>query len=417
MRILLSAYACEPGRGSEPGVGWNWARQIARSHEVWVITRVHRRDKIEKALSDEPDLKASFIYYDLPRWTTRWWKKGQRGVHLHYHLWQIGAFFVVWRLCRQVSFDYIHHITFGTYWKPSFLAMLPVPFIWGPVGGGEKAPVSFRRWFTPRGRVFESIRDLVQTAGTWDPFVRLTARRSVLALAKTEQTAAELYRLGCPLVHVMSEAGLPAEECTRLFGIPARHGGPFRILSLGRLVHWKGFELSLRAYARLRRELPDAEYWLVGDGPERERLERMAAQMEVGDKVRFFGNVPRTEVLNLLAECDVLVHPSLHDSGGWVCVEAMAAGRPVVCLDTGGPTMQVTAATGFRIRPENPPQAINGVADALAVLGRDPDLRNRMGDAARQHVARHFACDGARNRSDDIFHLLGHQTEKVGSAS
>ena len=68
LKVLMSAYACEPGRGSEPEVGWQWAFQMARFHEVTVVTRANNRAVIDRALADYPGAKPEFIYYDLPAW-------------------------------------------------------------------------------------------------------------------------------------------------------------------------------------------------------------------------------------------------------------------------------------------------------------------------------------------------------------
>jgi len=135
-------------------VGWNWVRQIARFHKVWAITRKNNRESIERAQTKVPILNIDWVYFDLPRWA-RFWKRGQQGVHLYYYLWQIGAYFVGKRLHREVGFDLVHHVTFGTYWIPSFLAFLPVPFVWGPLGGGESAPKAFYKTFSFRSRVYE----------------------------------------------------------------------------------------------------------------------------------------------------------------------------------------------------------------------------------------------------------------------
>ena len=115
------------------------AQQISKDHDVWVITRANNRSAIEAGLSRAPNDRLHFVYYDLPPWA-RWWKKGKRGVQLYYYLWQIGIYFVARRLHRNGQFDLTHHLTFGKYWSPSFLSLLPIPFIWGPVGGGESAP-------------------------------------------------------------------------------------------------------------------------------------------------------------------------------------------------------------------------------------------------------------------------------------
>jgi len=389
LRILISAYACEPEKGSEPGVGWNWVLQISRFHELWVITRANNQELIEKAMATKPLPNVHWVYFDLPRWA-RFWKKGERGVHLYYYLWQIGAYFVVRKLHRSVGFNFVHHVTFVNYWMPSFLVLLPIPFIWGPVGGGESAPRSFWRCFSLRGKAYEFLRDLVRSLAQLDPFVRLAARRAAVGLATTPQTEERLRALGCRQVLVFSEAGVPRRDIKELGALPIREGSPVRFLSLGRLLHWKGFELSLRAFARFARRYPASEYWIVGDGPERRRLEKLAQNLGLTGKVRFWGMIPRSEVLGKLAACDVLVHPSLHDSGGWVCLEAMAAGRPVICLDLGGPALQVTEDTGIKVPATLPEQVVSALAAAFYKLASDPELRARLNLGARKRVEEHF---------------------------
>ena len=385
MKILLSAYACEPGKGSEPGVGWNWVRQISRQHEVWAITRAANRKAIEGALREEPLPNAHWVYFDLPRWA-RFWKKGGRGVHAYYYLWQAGAYFVARKLHRRIGFDLAHHVTFVNYLMPSFLALLPLPCVWGPVGGGESSPRTFLSSFSLRGQIYERVRDLARAAAHLDPFTRLTARRATLAFSTARDTERCLRSLGCSNAIVYSEAGLTGEEIRRLGALPLRRSAPFRVLSIGRLIHLKGFEFGLRAFAQFQRECPASEYWLIGDGPERRRLERLARKLGVAWKVTFWGSQPRSVVLEKLAACDTLLHPSLHDSGGWVCLEAMAAGRPVVCLDLGGPAIQVTEETGIRVPATTPGQVVGDLASALMKLGADPTLRAQLGGEGRHRV-------------------------------
>ncbi|MBZ5672030.1 MAG: glycosyltransferase family 4 protein [Acidobacteriia bacterium] len=389
MRILLSAYACEPEEGSEPGCGWNWVQQIARFHEVWAITRSNNRQPIERASGEKPLPNVHWVYFDLPRWV-RFWKKGQRGVHLYYYLWQIGAYLVGREMHRTIRFDLVHHVTLGTYWMPCFLTLLPVPVIWGPVGGGESAPRSFWRSFSLRGKVYEVWRDLARIRGHLDPFVRLTARRAAWGFATTVETERRLRALGCRRVSVLPKIALPASEIQRLRSLPFRRSSPFRLLSVGRFLHLKAFELGLKAFAQFRREFPATEYWLIGDGPEHNRLLGLARNLGVGDKVTFWGSMPRSQVLGKLGECDVLVHPSLHESGGWVCQEAMAAGRPVVCVDLGGLALQVTEDTGIKVPATSPEQVVSDLAAAFYRLASDPELRARLSLGAMKRVEEHF---------------------------
>lgn len=387
LKVLLSAYACEPDKGSEPGVGWNVAREMATYHDVWLLTRANNRPSIEASLDRDPMPGLRFVYYDLHPWA-RWWKRGPRGVQLYYYLWQIGAYLMAHRLHHDVGFELVHHVTFGKYWTPSFLTFLPVPFIWGPVGGAESAPKRFRRDFSLRGKLYEAMRDVGRWLGERDPFVRMTARRSALAWAKTEETAKRLHRLGARDVRVLSEAALRAVEINHLAAYTLSNGGPVRFVSIGRLLSLKGFHLGLRAFARAGIE--GAEYWLIGDGPEREGLKALADDLRIAERVHFWGWLSREESLRKLGEGHVLVHPTLHDSGGWVCLEAMAAGRPVICLDLGGPAVQVTGEAGLKVPAHDPQQAVRDLAEAMQHLVRHPELLRTMGEAGRQRVRKAF---------------------------
>jgi len=142
LKVLISAYACEPNKGSEPGVGWNWAKQIAKFSDAWVITRKNNREVIEEELKKNPEPNLHFFYADFPNWM-RFWKKGQRGVHLYYLLWQFAAYFQARRLIKEIKFDIAHHITFVNDWLPSFLAFLPIPFVWGPIGSNKPIPFKY----------------------------------------------------------------------------------------------------------------------------------------------------------------------------------------------------------------------------------------------------------------------------------
>jgi glycosyltransferase involved in cell wall biosynthesis len=373
-------------------VGWNQARQAARFHEVWILTRSNNRQAIEGELARNPLPHAHWVFYDLPRWL-RFWKRGQRGVHLYYYLWQLGAYRRCRQLQKKVRFDLAHHVTFVNYWTPSLAAFLPVPFLWGPVGGGESAPGRFWATFSWRGKVFELLRTAARWLGESDPLVRVTARRARLALATTPETARRLARLGCVSIRVLGAIALDEGEIRNLSTRSVSAGDSLRLLSVGRLVNLKGYHLGLRAFARMRKSFPEATYCLIGDGPERQRLEKQAERLCLGDSVRFLGWLPRDQVLGLLAAGDLLVHPCLHDSGSWTCLEAMAAGCPVVCVDTGGPAIHVSEESGIRVPVTSPRRVVEQMGEALERLGADRRLRIRMGDAARRRVRQLFSWD------------------------
>ncbi len=389
MKVLISAYTCEPGRGSEPGVGWNIVREIAKYHDVWVLTRPDDgREAIEAELALNPVPNLNFEYFTLPFWKDSL-RLGQSGaMQIHYYLWQIQAYFVARRLHQQVNFDVMHHVTFVKYSSPSFISMLPTPFIWGPVGGGESAPKSFWKDFSLRSKVYETARSIVRTIGERDPFVRMTIRNSSIIRATTKDTVERLQKIGFNNVEILSESGLSAEEIAALGSYSMSEGTPVRFISIGRLLHWKGFHLGLRAFAQAN--IPDSEYWIVGDGPEEVRLRSLAESLGIAQQVKFWGRLKRDDTLNKLGECHVLVHPSLHDSGGWVCLEGMAAGRPIICLDLGGPGVQVSSETGIKVVAETPEQTVIAIKNAMNLLAADANLRLVMGEAGRKRVVSTF---------------------------
>lgn len=402
MKILISAYSCEPGMGSDPGVGWNIAREAAKYHQVWVLTRPDEsQDIINAELARHRISNLHFVYFTLPFWqdSRRWGQSG--GMLLHYYLWQIQAYFVARELHQKIGFDLSHHVTFIKYSNPCFLSLLPIPLVWGPVGGGESAPTSFWQDFSLNGKIYEIARSSARWLGEQDPFVRLTAKKSAVVIATTKDTAQRLDKIGVSHLQIQSPVGLSAEDIQHLHQYQNFPHPIVRFISIGRLLHWKGFHLGLRAFAQAN--LPNTEYWIVGDGPQWYHLQTLASDLGIAEKVKFWGRLPREKALDLLRDCHILVHPSLHDSGGWVCMEAMAAGRPVICLDLGGPAVQVTEETGFKIPADEPYQAVRDLAAAMIHLVQNPQLIVTMGQAGRKLVNENYSWQVVGERLHKLY--------------
>ena len=380
LRVLLSAYACEPNKGSEPGVGWNVATEMAKLHNVWVLTRANNREVIEAELKKHPVPGLTFIYYDLPKWAM-WWKKGGRGVQLYYYLWQLFCWKTIKDAHSKEMFDLTHHVTFGKYWVPSVLSKLPIPFVWGTVGGGESMPRVFLSDLTMKERAFEAARSLARWFGEHNPAVRTTAKSCAVALASTKETASRLKRLGCREVLVVPQCALTNEQLDGLKRLTPPPEDKLRFLSMGRPLHWKGFYLGLKAFAEAR--LPNAEYWIVANGSGKDRLEKLAKKLGISERVRFFDSLPSLDaVYNVLSQCHVLVHPALHEAFGNVVLEAMAAGRPALTLDIGGPALQIAEGSGFKASSQSPAEAVRGLSTAMQKFSLDRTLSLKMGKNA-----------------------------------
>ena len=398
LHALVSAYACRPGAGSEPGVGWNLVREMARHHDLTVLVYEGFRSQIEPEIERRPIPGVRFVYHAMSWEHDRHRVEGvqRHGVmeQYHYVAWQKSAAAVAARLHAETPFDLGHHVTFVKYWAPSLFADLGIPYIWGPVGGGESAPGAFYPALSPAGLRYERKRDIAQALSERLPSVRRTARNAALAFATTDETAERVRLLGAERVEVRSAIGLPLDEIERLGALPEPSDGPLRFLCIGRQIAFKGFRFGIEAFARAVRSgepaLQDAELWLVGEGPEHDNLRARAEEVDIASRVHFTGRIPRERVLELLGTAHALVHPSLHESGGGVCLEAMAAGRPVVGFDLGGTTVHVSRECGMLVEAITPEQGVADLAEAIRRLAADPELRAAKGACGRDRVRAHF---------------------------
>lgn len=385
MRVLVSAYACEPHRGSEPWVGWNWTKQIARFHEVWVLTRANNRTVIETELKRNPVANLHFCYFDLPPWMS-FWKKKQRGVYLYYYLWQIGAFLYARKLNSQIEFDVAHHITFGSNHMPSFISLLPTPFIWGPVGS-EDMPKSLKSGLSFKNRFLESIRNWGRVWGHYiDPFVKITAKRSRIILdMNSKWTKSTFFTKYESKIIKMSQNGININE----YPPKERNKAPgniLRILTVARLVPWKGVSLACKAFAAFSKNFPMAEMTIIGGGPEREKLISIFERENLLNRVQFLGQLSMNEFLNYLPKCDIFLYPSFHHGQATVILQVMAAGLPIVSLDCDTTAETVTKECGIQVRPKSPEQVVEDLAKALELLATKPQMRDQMGKEARKRV-------------------------------
>jgi len=238
---------------------------------------------------------------------------------------------------------------------------------------------------TVHGPYLRHTDDLGGSAKAWlrRRLERLASRR-VSAIACVSEPLCEYVqqtmRLNTP-VEVLHN-GIPA------VGDRARHeyDGALRLVSVGRLASVKAYDVLLRAFAQLSQRHPRARLTLVGDGPERDTLERLAERLCVSSTVEFLGF--RDDVAEVLAEHDLFVLASRHEGISIAILEAMRAGLPVVATDVGGvPETVVDGVTG-RLVPVDDPDAFAGAVDELL---RSPANMRAMGSAGRSVQEHQFS--------------------------
>jgi glycosyltransferase involved in cell wall biosynthesis len=371
-KILLSAYACEPNRGSEPGVGWNWALELCKlNHDVWVITRANNKTVIDDYLdSNQEQTNLHFIYYDLPHWLL-WLKKYGLSVNLYYLFWQFGIVSSAKKQHEIINFDLVHHITFGVFRHPSFLYKLKIPLVFGPVGGGEYTPNILRKIFPLKNRFTESIRGCINKISKYNPLLNRAYENSVLILTKTAQTKEYVPEKFQYKTKNLLEIGIKSVSVEEL----NTKDNLFRVLFVGRLIYSKGLDVALSAFAKFSNSFNgESVFDIVGEGEYKNRIEKLAIKYGIEDKVKIIEWMPQEKLKDIYLSSNVLLFPSLHDSSGNVVLEALSFGLPVVCLDCGGPAAVLGEKFNDLIVPtHNVSRDIieQNLADKLSLLAND----------------------------------------------
>ena len=400
-RVLIAAYSCLGNAGHPlPGGGdlmaWNVIKRLAQFCGLWVLTCEKNREAIEKALAEEAIPGVEFHFAGLPAWMTPL-LRFPGSLHLHAYLWQWSAYFAACRLHRHVRFDLAHHLTYTNDWMASIIgALLPVPYVRGPGGGAHRIPKPFLKGFRLGSRLAEFQRSFGQWVFRHDPFFVLSQHRARVILACNREAVEGVSARWRHKVQLLSVNGISGRELTS--SQQQARSEKFAVLSAGRLVPLKGFDLALRAFANLAQRRPEAEFTIVGKGPELNRLESLIHELGIEKQARIESWMAREHLLASMRSCDVFLFASLRDGGGLVVVEAMASGKPVVCLDLGGPGLHVNEECGFKVPARDPNQAVHGMAVALEKLASDRNLCAQMGRAAFERARQVYNWDRASER-------------------
>jgi glycosyltransferase involved in cell wall biosynthesis len=400
----MSAYACEPHRGSEPGVGWNWAVQAAKHHEVWVLTRRSNQKAIETELAERPVPNLHPMYHDLPRWLQH---RDHRSLwaKCNYVLWQLTVLTVAKAQHQAIEFDVVHHLTFNSIDMPGILWLLGKPFIWGPVGGAQVPPVELKdefrsHWWRQR------VRMLQKKALRINPFTRLAVMRNHALIAANADAVAVLKRLGATHPILRLEAGV-ARTQIRTQSKPRVSDPRLEILWAGELVHRKGPFLAVDAVNKALKLNTPLHLTMVGDGPLQHELSQYILDAGMTTTVSLVGRVPFAEMKSCYDSASLFLFTSVQDTSGNVVLEAMASGLPVVTLDHQGAAAMVSDDAGIRVAVRSRQQVVEELGRAINTLWFDTHMRASMGDNARALVLDRHTWDRTGDFLRDLYQTGG----------
>jgi glycosyltransferase involved in cell wall biosynthesis len=385
LRVLAIAHACEPNRGSEPGIGWRMVSCLSADHRVDVITEAQHRRAIEEHMATTPNENLHFVFVDVPFW------KPDDITHrshprmldfVYYSVWEVAALVAAWRACQRQRFNVIHHITFANVMLPPLAALLPGAFVWGPIGPIEGMPWAFLKG----ERVGVIARDLIRRLALWgflnvSPTGLLARRRASALLFKTTTAAAALRRSPSGFHAVVHDAlERPIAYAPETTGDATVR--PLRVLTVSRFDAHKGVIYAVSGFAHFLQKGGQGMLTVIGDGPERHRLLEEVDRLRVQSSVEFLGYVPQSRVLEEMSQADVLFHPSFRDGLASAPLEALGASVPVVCQRRSGMLDIIDETCGMLVEAGTPGELSEGFGEALMMLYQQPQLRARLRSGA-----------------------------------
>lgn len=397
MKILLSAIACYPDRGSESGVGWKAAAALSREHTVHVLTSKGEQEGVERALATGayPNLSFTFFGIDAPYHENRLIARLQSW--LRYVDWTHQSLEIARRLAAQQRFDLAHHVTYSSWRIPSPLWQLDLPFVWGPVGGTAEYPSKLLGKLALRSQLFELIRGLSNRHALRSKPLRACVRNSDAVVTSNEETFEKLLPLRGRKegLHILFPAFFTDRQVESLKFNAANKppGKPLQLFAGGNIIGSKGIIFALEALQVASREGIAWQLVVGGYGPEIPFLRKKARALGIADRIDFHMGFDGDAYRQKLKDSHIFILPSFRENAPGTILEAMLAGCVPVVVDASAQGDIVDRKFGFKIPVTSASQITDGIAKALIEVARNPNLRISMGQMASDFVARTYRED------------------------
>jgi glycosyltransferase involved in cell wall biosynthesis len=407
LRILLLGPDCNPEKVSIAFVTYSHAAALAQLHDVTMVVRSRVEDALRRA---EPPFRAIEVVRmplleRIDAWIFRRILKSNYDSQVRtafaypFHL----AF--EWRAWRQLrrrifagEFDVVLRLVPLTAVIPSpfafFLRKGPIPFVIGPINGGLPWPPGFSQAESQKEWI-SGLRNLYRFL----PFARSTYRNAAAIIAASSQTYAEFAAHRDKLFFV-PENGVGRSLCSGTLRSLERDS-KLELIFVGGLVPRKACDLALRAAAPLLRS-DVARFTIIGDGPERNRLEQLTRSLGIEMAVSFCGWLSQAEVFRRLPSADVLVFPTIRDFGGGVVFEALSLGVVPVVVDFGGPGDIVHPEVGYKVPLTNESDVVSQMEKILTDLAGNRYLLNRLRQRGMSYAREHLTWDAKAQSTTQI---------------
>lgn len=396
MKVLIIAYGCEPGKGSEPGVGWGWSNALAAHADLTVVTRANNQPVIEEWYErndpSEEIPRPNFEYYDPPKWALWLKRKKILPVQFFYAIWQFGLVLKYW--LRLKEFNLVHQLTYSSILFPGFWWISSIPVVLGPIGGTSTVSDNYISLYGKRVWK-ERLRAFVIRHWTLLPWARLSYRRAgLIACSNSEAHSILSMRYPEKTVKIL-EIGAEKSRVTQ-GDLPKHEGNDLKLVWIGMVEPWKAWSIAIEAVKQandLIGEGGSVSLTILGRGQEEADAHKLVKKLGIEDRVTFFRRIPLDDLHDLIETSHAMVFSSVKDTSGTVVLEGMGHGKAMLCINHQGVGDMTTDETAIRVEPGSLEDTVKGFAEGMVRLAKDPALRERLCLASRERVLEHYVWE------------------------
>lgn len=385
LSILINAYACSPGMGSEPGMAWNWCVNLAKYCELHIITEGEFRDKIEAVLPTLPQGQNMHFYYNPVSEEVRrmCWNQGDWRFYKYYKEWQWKTYLIAKDICTKKRIDVLHQLNMIGFREPGYLWKIEgVPLVWGPVDAKENFPVEYLEGAGLKAKLFIRLKNRITK---WQlqhgkRVAKMVEKAAVVisASSNSQKSFKKYFGIDSPLIN---ETGCYVKDETPTERQPK---DTFDLLWVGKADFRKQLSLAIRAVAAARH--PDLRLHVVGGGDVSE-YKKETETLGVNDLCVWHGAVSHDEVQRIMRQSDLFFFTSVAEGTPHVVLEAIGNSLPVLCFDTCGQGDSVDETVGIKIPLTNPRQSVKDFAEKIEFFYNNKEVLQQLskGCVSRQN--------------------------------
>ena len=385
MKILINAYACSPGMGSEPGMAWNWVSNLAKFCELHIITEGEFREKIETVVPTlEQGVNMHFYYNPVSEEIRKMcWNQGDWRFYKYYREWQWKTYLMAKDICSKEQIDILHQLNMIGFREPGYLWKLSeeneLPFVWGPVDAKDKFPVAYLDGAEVKTKLFMRLKNfLTGIQLRYSGRVKKAARQSSVvfsASSNSQRSFKKYFGIDSPL---LNETGCYIQN----HPLEDKMGkDTFDVLWVGKMDFRKQLGLALVSIGKTGND--KIILHIVGGG-EAEQYKSQVAALGIAERCVWHGAVSHDEVQTIMQQSDVFLFTSVAEGTPHVVLEAIGNNLPVVCFDTCGQGDAVNDKVGRKIPLSSPCQSVSDFAKLLNELEDNRSLLKQLSENCKE---------------------------------